>query len=130
MSSTVLFICEHGSAKSVVAAAHFNRLAAQRGLDLHAVSRGTDPDEQIHAGALTGLEREGLHPASEPRRLTQADIQHAVAVVAFGELPAPYSPPAAMQVWAVPPISEDYEASRDAILQRIETLLAELAIQS
>ena len=27
-SKTVLFVCEHGAAKSVVAAAHFNRLAA------------------------------------------------------------------------------------------------------
>jgi len=27
-AATVLFVCEHGSAKSVVAAAHFNQLAA------------------------------------------------------------------------------------------------------
>jgi hypothetical protein len=26
---TILFVCEHGSAKSVIAAAHFNRLAEQ-----------------------------------------------------------------------------------------------------
>ena len=28
-ASTIVFVCEHGSAKSVVAAAHFNRLAAE-----------------------------------------------------------------------------------------------------
>lgn len=44
---TVLFVCEHGSAKSVVAAAHFNRLAEQRGLPFHAISRGTAPDEEM-----------------------------------------------------------------------------------
>ena len=34
---TIVFVCEHGSAKSVVAAAHFDRLAGERGLGLRAV---------------------------------------------------------------------------------------------
>ena len=37
-AGTVLFICEHGSAKSVVAAAHFNQIAADRGLPYRAIS--------------------------------------------------------------------------------------------
>ena len=28
---TILFVCEHGSAKSIIAAAHFNDLAARAG---------------------------------------------------------------------------------------------------
>ena len=43
----VLFVCEHGSTKSTVAAAHFNKLAGERGLKLRAVSRGTNPDEEV-----------------------------------------------------------------------------------
>ena len=31
-ASTVLFVCEHEAAKSVIAAAHFNRLAVQKGV--------------------------------------------------------------------------------------------------
>lgn len=30
-SQTVLFVCEHGAAKSVIAAAHFNKIAKERG---------------------------------------------------------------------------------------------------
>jgi protein-tyrosine-phosphatase len=52
---TVVFVCEHGSAKSVVAAANFNRLAGERGLGLRAVSRGTDPDAEIAPNAEAGL---------------------------------------------------------------------------
>ena len=38
--SRVLFVCLHGAAKSVVAAAHFRRLAAARGLAIDAVAAG------------------------------------------------------------------------------------------
>ncbi|MGH9334858.1 MAG: hypothetical protein ACRD21_14045, partial [Vicinamibacteria bacterium] len=41
---TVVFVCEHGAAKSVIAAAHFNRLAKERELPFRAISRGTVPD--------------------------------------------------------------------------------------
>ena len=40
-AGTILFVCEHGSAKSVVAAAHFNQIATARGLPFRAISRGT-----------------------------------------------------------------------------------------
>src|SRR5688572_249911 len=49
---TVLFVCEHGSAKSVVAAAHFNRIAADRGLPFRAISRGTAPDPEMAPAAV------------------------------------------------------------------------------
>src|SRR5262252_2600344 len=40
----VLFVCLHGAAKSVIAAAHFRRLAAAQGLAMDAVAAGTEPD--------------------------------------------------------------------------------------
>ncbi len=51
---TILFVCEHGSAKSVVAAAHFNRIAAARGLPFRAISRGTVPDAEMAPAAVKG----------------------------------------------------------------------------
>ncbi len=36
---TILFICEHGAAKSVIAAAYFDKLAKERGLKYRAVFR-------------------------------------------------------------------------------------------
>ena len=42
---TVVFVCEHGSAKSVIAAAHFNHLAAEKGLPYRAIARGCAPQK-------------------------------------------------------------------------------------
>ena len=125
-TATVLFVCEHGSAKSVVAAALFNRLAAQQGLHYSAVSRGTDPDTENHPAAMAGLARDGLEPQAQPCRLAPADLATAAAVVAFSPLPAGYSSSLPLREWAVPPVSENYAAARDAIASHIENLLADL----
>jgi protein-tyrosine-phosphatase len=37
-------MCPHGEAKSVLASAYFQRLAKERGLNVHVVSAGTDPE--------------------------------------------------------------------------------------
>lgn len=126
--SVVLFVCEHGSAKSVVAAAHFNRLAGERGLKLRAVSRGTDPDPEIAPAAATGLRSDGLE-ADEPtpKKLSQAAVAGAARVVTFCELPAGYVETTPVERWEdVPPVSEDYAKARDAMLVRVRRLLDQL----
>ena len=45
--ATVVFVCLHGSVKSQMAAAHFNRIAKERGLPVVAVSRGIAGDDNI-----------------------------------------------------------------------------------
>jgi protein-tyrosine-phosphatase len=40
----IVFVCEHGAAKSVIAAAWFNRLATERGLLERAIYRGASRD--------------------------------------------------------------------------------------
>ena len=45
--TTVVFVCEHGSAKSMIAALWFNRLASEQGLPLQGVSRGVNPDAKV-----------------------------------------------------------------------------------
>src|SRR5215467_9813815 len=57
---TVVFVCEHGSAKSVIAAAHFNRLAAEKGLPYRAIARGTKPDDVVAPAVKAGLASDGL----------------------------------------------------------------------
>ena len=126
---TVLFVCEHGSAKSVVAAAHFNRLARERQIEVRAVSRGTDPDPEVAPNAARGLETDGLETGCEaPRRLSGTDIAAAARVVAFGPLLEGYGGADAIEVWEdIPPVSEDYERARTAIVERVNRLLDELA---
>lgn len=51
----IVFVCEHGAALSVVAAAYFNKLAQDRHLNLHATARGTTPQKDIAVSAREGL---------------------------------------------------------------------------
>src|SRR5215510_2876629 len=55
----VLFVCLHGAAKSVVAAAQFRRLASARGLSIGAVAAGTEPDPELAPAAVKGLSGDG-----------------------------------------------------------------------
>ena len=43
----VVFVCEHGSVKSLIASLYFNQRAQQRGLPFKAVARGTAPDSAV-----------------------------------------------------------------------------------
>ena len=110
-----------------MAAAHFNRLAAERGLDIHAISRGTDPDAVLHPVALAGLSTDGLAPGDNPTLLSNQDLAEAVRIVAFSSLPAAYRAPDNLETWSVPPISEDYQRSRSAILAKIQQLLTDFS---
>ena len=56
----VLFVCLHGSPKSLIAAEYFNRLAAARGLGARAVSAGTEPDDVIPPRVVQGLRADGI----------------------------------------------------------------------
>ncbi|HVG08207.1 MAG TPA: hypothetical protein VNM67_10915 [Thermoanaerobaculia bacterium] len=127
-AATVLFVCEHGSAKSVVAAAHFNRLAATRGLPFRAISRGTEPDSEMAPAAVEGLRGDGLKPDDlTPSKLEQADLDAAVRVVTFCSLPPGLQARSPIEQWEVPPVSTEYAASREAMRLQIERLLQELA---
>lgn len=127
-AGTILFVCEHGSAKSVVAAAHFNQLAAARGLSFRAISRGTVPDGEMAPAAVKGLLGDGLKPDDPaPSKLQQSDLDAAVRVVTFYDLPPGLQARSSVEQWEVPPVSTEYAASRDAMLARIEQLLLELA---
>lgn len=57
---TVTFVCEHGVAKSVIAAAHFNRLAAAANLNYRAVARGVAVEPDLQAATVAGLQKDGL----------------------------------------------------------------------
>jgi arsenate reductase (thioredoxin) len=126
-AGTILFVCEHGSAKSVVAAAHFNRIAAARGLPFRAISRGTAPDTEMAPPAIEGLRGDGLKPDDPaPSKLGQQDLDAAVRVVTFYALPSELQARSPVEQWEVPPVSTEYAASREAMLLQIERLLLEL----
>jgi len=121
----IVFVCEHGAAKSILAAAYFNQLARKMGLDLQAVARGTNPDNELSPQTVKGLSEDGLTPTeTAPQKLTEADVQSAQRVIAFCELPTEYQGQAKIERWDdIPPVSENYEQARDAIVERIHQML-------
>ncbi|HMS00111.1 MAG TPA: hypothetical protein PKK96_14505 [Anaerolineales bacterium] len=125
MNKTLLFICEHGAAKSIIAATYFNKLASEANLELRAVARGTNPDAELSPKTVAGLQADGLTPTeSSPQKLSLADIESSQQVVTFCELPEEYRNKTAVEQWdEVPPVSEDYEKARDAIVERIRWLI-------
>jgi protein-tyrosine-phosphatase len=129
-ASTVVFVCEHGSAKSVVAAAHFNRLAAEQGLPYRAVSRGTNPDAAVAPNVRAGLAADGLDVSAwQPKAVTDQEIRSAARVVSLAtDLPAakPFAKPKLTEWNDIPNISADYGQARTAIVERVESLVRSL----
>ena len=127
----VLFVCLHGSAKSLIAAEYFNRLAAARGLPARATSAGTEPDDAIPPRVTQELGADGIDvQGRQPRRPMQADVDGSVVVVTFAcDLGDLASRAPRIERWDdVPAVSEDFKRARDVIAARVTTLLEDSAI--
>ena len=127
-SITYIFVCEHGAAKSVVAAAHFNQLARAKGINIQAFARGTTPDEELSPKAITGLKEDGLTPSEiKPIPLSKEDLEQASQIISFCELPSEYHITIPIHQWMdVPPVSENYQTARDTILGHLHQLLNDI----
>jgi arsenate reductase len=127
---TVLFLCPHAAAKSVLAAAEFDRLAAVRGLRLRADAAGTDPDPTTNPAVVAALAADGIDASGHrPRRVTTQELTGAWRVVSLG-CDLDDVAPATLRVerWDdVPPVSAGLPAARAAIRARVERLVDELA---
>jgi len=60
MSTHVLILCTHNSARSVLSEGMLNHLAAQRGADVRAHSAGSAPSGRINPYALQALQAAGV----------------------------------------------------------------------
>jgi arsenate reductase (thioredoxin) len=127
---TILFLCPHNAAKSVIAAAYFARLARERGLDYQAASAGTSPDAAPSPAVTAMLREEGIDVAGyRPRRVTAEDLTSAHRVISLGCDPADLDGgDVRVDRWDdVPPPSQDLDASRAAIERHLDLLVDELA---
>lgn len=129
----IVFVCEHGSAKSIMAAAEFARLAKARGLDFLIVSRGTNPDSEIAPGVKQGLKTDGMDLGSmKPVMVSSSDLEAATRVITFGPnltewLPKTSPIPSKVLDWsATPSPSKDYTVARDYIRRQLAALLDDL----
>jgi arsenate reductase len=123
-----VFVCEHGAAKSVIAAAYFNKLAAERGLPDRAIYRGASPQAELSVSALKGLEQDGLAlPSAKPSPITNADVTAATHIFAIGcTLPSHAASSGKADNWNDVPDDQGYAAQRDAIKKHVERLIDQL----
>jgi arsenate reductase (thioredoxin) len=126
---TVLFVCEHGAAKSVIAAAYFNRLARERGLPYRAVFRGSIPDPELSPATRAGLITDGFDVRGwAPSLVTRADVDQAARVIVFAApVPGDMAEPKVSDWNDVPAVSDGYDAATRAIRARVERLVEQLA---
>ena len=126
-SRTVVFVCLHGAAKSVIAGAYLNRLSAERGLDLRASAAGIEPEPEVPLPVRQGLLEEGLDVGHDrPRSVTRDELTAAWRVVSFGCDLGDLAPGVGVERWDdVPLVSDGFAAVRDAIVARVRRLLDE-----
>jgi protein-tyrosine-phosphatase len=124
---TIVFVCLHGVVNSQMAAAYFNKAAKERGLQFAAVSRGIDLYRSIPVRVQDGLALDGLAPANAPLALTAEEAGRASQVLAFDTIPDDSKGNADVTYWSGVPLGiDDYEATRDEIIRRVDALVATL----
>ena|SRR5688572_15545302 len=129
MTQTIIFLCPHAAAKSVIAAAYFNRLAKERGLDFIADAAGTEPQELVSPAVVKLLAEEGIDVSQhKPRRVTELELKTAYRIVSLGCAVEDLAiRPDAVEEWLdVPAPSQDLLGARDAIGKHIDGLANEL----
>lgn len=129
-TSTILFLCPYGGAKSVIAASYFNRLANELALPYVGVAAAAEEPYEAVPGPVAGfLEREGFDVrAFKPRRVEAEDVKTATRVVSIDcDLTGVAIAGAAVERWDdVPKVSVDLDASAAAIRRHVAALAAEL----
>lgn len=124
-SPTVVFVCEHGAAKSLIATAYFNKLAIERGFAARATFRGVDPQDALSVRAVAGLKGDGFPiPDARPTAITAADVSAATHIFAIGcALPASATQSGKASSWDDVPDDQGYGPMRDAIVRHVRALI-------
>ena len=126
----ILFVCEHGAARSTIAAAYFNKLAEEHGLSYRAIFRATNPDSTLMPSTIKGLTEDGFDISNwTPKLVSHTDINSASEIVTFEcQISLPDSSSKPLVQWnGIPPVSKDYNLARDQILEKVQQLINDLA---
>jgi arsenate reductase (thioredoxin) len=130
-SSSVVFVCEHGSVKSLIGASLFDQVAKKRGLPFRAVSRGVSPDARVPPSIVAALRNDGIELETfKPQPVSAVEINAAARVIAIGVdvWSLPDGKRSSIEQWNdVPAASVDYAAARASLLRHVEALVDELA---
>jgi hypothetical protein len=123
----VVFVCEHGAAKSVIAANYFNQLATERSLNYEAVCRATLPDSTLTPATRAGLKSDHITPNVNPQKLALTDTVNVQRIILFTPLPKGYETLIPIEDWSgVQNIDAPYSQRKDAIIKKLNILLDSL----
>jgi len=131
-SQKVAFVCLHGSAKSLIAAEYFNRIAIERKLSLRATTSGPEPDSEVPENVVAGLKSRGVDVGQyRPTLIAAEQLTDTNLIVSFacdaGRRLAPSKPE---EHWdECPAVSADFDIAWTFITGRVETLIARLSAQ-
>jgi arsenate reductase len=125
---TVLFICEHGAGMSPIAAAHFNRIANEKGLNVQATFRGIDPDSILGPAIQKGLLKDEFNITGwKPKPISKNDTENAYQIVTLNcDLPMQFNTNKPAMHWNNVPIKEGYVQARDDLERRVKELVDSL----
>jgi protein-tyrosine-phosphatase len=112
--------------KSAIAREILKRRARERGIPVHAWSRGLVIEDHVSPALAARLSADRIDPQSEPARVLAAgDVKNAGIVIAFDE--AAHAPGLEVaRVWDTPGFLADYDGAKAAVQARVEALLEEL----
>jgi arsenate reductase (thioredoxin) len=122
----VAFVCLHGSAKSLIAAEYFNRLAKEKSLPVRATTSGPEPDAEVPANVVEGMKTCGIDvQAYRPALIAAEQLKDADLIVSFacdaGRKLAPGKPE---ERWdECPAVSDDFDIAWDFITGRVTELV-------
>jgi arsenate reductase len=131
-SQKVAFICLHGSAKSLIAAEYFNRIAIERNLPLRATTSGPEPDGEVPDNVAAGLKSNGIDVKQyHPALIAAEQLSDTNLIVSFacdaGRRLAPSIPE---ERWdECPAASDNFEIAWTFITGRVDKLISRLSAQ-
>jgi protein-tyrosine-phosphatase len=126
---TVLFLCTDGATESVVAAAHFQRLATERGLHVRTDAVGMKPLARTPASVMQHLKKNGYPPLTRaPRQATAKDLDVADVIVSIGADVTLLRPRGRLEEWRdVPNLTAHADRAAEVIRARVRDLVDELS---
>jgi arsenate reductase len=124
----IVFVCLHGSAKSVIAAEYLNRVAGTRGVDASASAYGEEPDTEIPTHVVENMADKGFDLRTRiPQGVSAAALAEADEIVTFGcDLSAMLPAGKAASSWAAcPAVSDGFAPAWDFITGHVDQMVGE-----
>ncbi|MGE5376472.1 MAG: hypothetical protein ACM3XO_15550 [Bacteroidota bacterium] len=123
----IVFVCEHGAAKSIIAATYWNKYAQEQGARIQGLATAY-PDIALASYAVASLLEDGLIPNQlTPQKLLPEEVSAAERVIAFCDLQEVDSKKTNIEYWEnVPAVSEDYGKAHDIIVAKLQAMMKDL----